>query len=264
MNNMEKLKDDQGGKSKIAGLKSKGASGANVKTFPAGTQLKEHEFSKRLPERTPEQQASLDLDIGTSGVNEPLTMFEGDILCGRHRYKSCIKFGLAIPYVIFEGTREDASLLARSSNSNSLVQYTKSQLAMSAAMDEDVQGLFQIAAKKKKANLVSNSSEMEFFPIQGTAIEFASKLYGVNERYIRKARSIFDKNKVLSKLVFDGEMTLSQADAEINPKPFALVDPTPQKRLTEAIKDWRKSIPDDYVDAAITHMQKFNEEITKK
>ena len=59
---------------------------------------------------------SLVADIEANGLRQPITLFQGLILDGRHRYAACQKLGLTPTTEVFTGSEEDARLFVLSAN----------------------------------------------------------------------------------------------------------------------------------------------------
>jgi ParB-like chromosome segregation protein Spo0J len=53
-----------------------------------------HPYCEALPEMEPEEFAELMNDISGSGQLEPIVIFDGKILDGRHRYLACLELGI--------------------------------------------------------------------------------------------------------------------------------------------------------------------------
>lgn len=67
-----------------------------------------HPLCHLFPPMLPEQFAGLVENIRGSFQREPIVIFEGKILDGRHRYKACVEIGIEPKFVTFEGTPQDA------------------------------------------------------------------------------------------------------------------------------------------------------------
>ena len=62
-----------------------------------------HPFCLAIPEMTESEYQELKEDISGSGLLEPIVVFEGMILDGRHRYKACTELGIEPWFKQFEG-----------------------------------------------------------------------------------------------------------------------------------------------------------------
>lgn len=68
----------------------------------------EHRYAKLFRVADSDDQAYLRDSIKRSGLIEPIMLFEGAILDGRHRYKACIITGTEPRFEEFTGTHEEA------------------------------------------------------------------------------------------------------------------------------------------------------------
>jgi ParB-like chromosome segregation protein Spo0J len=55
-------------------------------------------------------------DIRTNGLHEPITMYEGQILDGKNRYRACLTAKVAPKFDTFSGTEAEAAAYAESAN----------------------------------------------------------------------------------------------------------------------------------------------------
>ena len=77
--------------------------------------IEAHPFAAMVPEATPDEYAALKADIQAHGLNERITLYEGMILDGRHRYRACIE-GIEPESVGFHNSRADARAFVISAN----------------------------------------------------------------------------------------------------------------------------------------------------
>ena len=67
-----------------------------------------HRFADFIPVADGADQFALRESIGSIGLIDPIMLFEGAILDGRHRYAACTKMGVEPRFVEFEGDEEAA------------------------------------------------------------------------------------------------------------------------------------------------------------
>src|SRR5690242_6457327 len=72
------------------------------------TDLEPHPLAGRIPEMLSDEYVDLVKDIQKHGLREPLVLFEGKILDGRHRYRACAELGIEPKIVEFAGTKAEA------------------------------------------------------------------------------------------------------------------------------------------------------------
>src|SRR5262249_20436343 len=88
-----------------------------------------HRFAMHCPQLGDGAYEALVKDIKRNGVHEPILLFEGKILDGRHRYKACRELGIDAPLKVFKGTSQEAAERSISANL-SRRHLSKSQAAM--------------------------------------------------------------------------------------------------------------------------------------
>ena len=71
-------------------------------------QLDLHPICAALPEMEAADFAQLVKDIQQNGLQEPIMLFKGRILDGRHRWRACLEAGIEPDFEEFSGTDDDA------------------------------------------------------------------------------------------------------------------------------------------------------------
>ena len=84
--------------------------------MPPEAELKPHPLSLLFPPMSKEEFATLKARIKEQGLLEPLMLFEGKILDGRHRYKACQQLGISPEHSDFKGSQEEALAFALAKN----------------------------------------------------------------------------------------------------------------------------------------------------
>ena len=75
-----------------------------------------HPFGEIVPPATEEEYAGLRDDIAEHGMNHPITLYEGKVLDGRHRYRACRELGVAPRFVELKGGEREARAYVISQN----------------------------------------------------------------------------------------------------------------------------------------------------
>ncbi len=78
--------------------------------------LEAHPLAKLIPDMLDVELAELERDIEVNGQQQPIMLFEGKILDGRHRYAVCQKLGIEPKIKPFPGTEAEARALVISLN----------------------------------------------------------------------------------------------------------------------------------------------------
>lgn len=136
--------------------------------MPPEAKLEAHSLSLLFPQMTKEEFASLKASIKEQGLLEPLMLFEGKILDGRHRYKACQQLGIPLEHSEFSGSEEEALAFALAKNATKR-HLSTSQKALIAARLVQPRG-----RPKKEANLPLFS------------LEESSLKVGVSERSVKQ------------------------------------------------------------------------------
>lgn len=150
--------------------------------------MKEYEYhpvANIFPLMEGKEFAELVEDVKKNGVRTPITLSADEkIIDGRNRYRAAKEAGVECPSMKWSG--EDAVSFAISANIHRR-QLTPSQAAMCA---ERARGIIDEMAKERQKRKPAKSV-MEKNPEQnGTARDQAGKLFGVNGRYVDRARRV--------------------------------------------------------------------------
>lgn len=172
-------------------------------------------------------------------ASQPVVLYEGKILDGRHRYLAAQRAGVAAPTVEFEGDLaaavryvEDRNLRRRS--------LTASQRAMVAAALEPY---YARAAKERQRQGVAKLPHPQE---AGKARSAAARAAQVSERYVQDAKKIAARSPEVAAQVRGGAVSIPEAKRGLKQRqaagPAALLDkesrPVPE-RLLPAFGDER-------------------------
>jgi hypothetical protein len=135
------------------------------------TTYQPHELALVFPPMTEPEFAAFKADIREHGQREPITLYEGKILDGLHRYRACQELGLEPRVVRFEGNPRAAAQLVVGRNFHRR-HLTTSQRAM-------------VAAEMCKLRPRGNTGNSPYL----TAAQ-ASTLMGVGEDLVKDAKRL--------------------------------------------------------------------------
>jgi len=146
--------------------------------------VKEHKVTKLFPEMSDEQYQLLRDDIALYGLREPIVVYEGQIVDGRHRYRACVELGIKPEQQDWDGQ----GLLVEYVLSKNLHRrhLTTSQRAMVAA---DIRPFLEPEAKGRqgtRTDLGANLRESE----KGKSSAYAAKLVNISPRIVEEAVKI--------------------------------------------------------------------------
>ncbi|HEY7041802.1 MAG TPA: ParB N-terminal domain-containing protein [Methylomirabilota bacterium] len=155
-----------------------------------------HELALVFPPMTESEFAAFKEDIREHGQHEPITLYEGKILDGLHRYRACQELGREPRVVRFEGNPRAAAQLVLGRNFHRR-HLTTSQRAM-------------VAAEMCKLRPRGNTGNSPYL----TAAQ-ASTLMGVSEDLVRDAKRLLRHgDEDLLQAVREGVQTVSAAVQE--------------------------------------------------
>ena len=127
-------------------------------------------------------------------TKHPIIMYEDKILDGRNRYEAALEARLEPVYEVFKGTFDEAVEKSRQQNSFRR-NLSKSQKAMIAARE------------------IINSRGNEGKKL---SVNKASSIHAVSQSYIKDAMMIAEADEKIAKNVFDGSMSIKQAQYGID------------------------------------------------
>jgi hypothetical protein len=162
-----------------------------------------HELADLLPRMTDAEAAELRADIVSNGLLQPIVLYEGKVLDGRHRLGVCVQFNKPMKFVTFKGTREKAAAFVISANLRRR-NLTESQRAMIAdRMAQFLKG--QTAAKMRRTAHLPGQPRTR-------AQKETAALLKVGRRTVQQARKVRRTGtKALVKAVEDGHIKVDAA-----------------------------------------------------
>jgi ParB-like chromosome segregation protein Spo0J len=184
--------------------------------------LEVHPLAAALPDMGSEEFVALCDSIRSIGQRDPITLFEGQILDGRHRYRACGEVGVEPEYELYDGEEPHLFVLGRNVARRHL---TPSQTAMAAA---DVLAVFEGEAERRKveAGRVAGSKGGRGRPGKGSApmgadpkpkraAEDAAKAAGSTPRSVQRAKRVAQAAPAKAEEVRKGRKTLRRAEREV-------------------------------------------------
>lgn len=151
--------------------------------------LPEHELAHLIPEMASDEYQKLIKDIEAHGLMEPIVLFDGQVLDGRHRHRAFSehraewgKEWTSEHFVVFAGTAEDARL--RVTENVQRRHLTKPGLAVVACT------LYLDDAKEEAAQRQAASGDDNFDKTGESYDLAASKVSGVSGRSVREIDKI--------------------------------------------------------------------------
>ncbi len=198
-----------------------------------------HELSLAFPDMSPEQFRRFVADIKSNGLNNPIVLFEGKILDGRHRYKACLETGIKPMFRQFqegdqgESSHGDPVAYVQSENA-ARRQLTESQLAYAITHPNIVEFEERRARERMAAGGAGGISKgvagRQHLPEDtGRTVEKLAAKAGVGARTVSRAIKVREDGiPEVNQAVANGEVTLTMAEKIVK------LNPSAQKRVIDA------------------------------
>lgn len=176
--------------------------------------MEEHELSKLLSPLSKDEYNVLLESMRTFGFRKsnPITLYDGAILDGRHRYKAATELGIEPSYETFEGTIQDAAKLV-AFNQMGRRNLNESQRALFASKIATMERGDNRFTTDRPANLqvytlptipnVGYGSEA----LPKISVPQAAEMMNVSERLVRTINAIERQAPELIERIERGEMT---------------------------------------------------------
>ena len=87
-----------------------------------------HPLAEKIPAMTSDEFVDLTSDIEANGLREPIWLYEGKILDGRHRYMACVKLNLKAETRLYEGDNPLAFVISMNIHRRHLTAEAKREL----------------------------------------------------------------------------------------------------------------------------------------
>jgi hypothetical protein len=166
------------------------------------SELKQHPLSAAFPAMSAEDFAALVVDIKTNGQREPVTVHEGMVLDGWHRYQACVQNGIKPLQFTFPADKDPVAFVLSENLHRRHLTPSQRAAAVVACSEWAPKG------RPQKAEMVSGFREKDL-----------AKAAGTSDRTIRDAKVAHKAG--LTDAVKSGAMTAHEAAqvARGNPEP---------------------------------------------
>ena len=193
-----------------------------------------HKFCNLLPDMTGDDFAALKDDISQNGLINPITIFVGQILDGKHRYIACKELNIEPKFKTFDGDDEQALhyVISQNISRRHLEKSQRAALAVEAKQEftkiakdkqKEAGGLGGEFGKlggrgNKKETEQENDKPLVQKVAQGVldksnekSRDKASKLFNVNHQYINDAEKVKNKDATVFEKVRNGKLNITEA-----------------------------------------------------
>lgn len=179
------------------------------------TDRKVHRFSEIFPMFPDDELQELSADIKKNGLQEPIIIYENEILDGRNRYAACKMAGITPRMKVFSGTEDEALQYVTSHNLHRR-HLTASQRAMIAAKIADMPVGKPVEDKPETGTDTTASTPNQKPPAKKkTTIDQAAKKLNVSRASVKKAKAVIKISPAKAKEVEAGTKSLDQAHQEV-------------------------------------------------
>jgi protein gp37/ParB-like chromosome segregation protein Spo0J len=197
-----------------------------------------HPYCEALPEMEPEEFAELMNDISGSGQLEPIVMFDGKILDGRHRYMACLELGIEPRFRAYDSP--DSPLDYVISLNLKRRHWSKEKKAMVYARLCNLQRGSNQYAGKVDVSIDTSTHDREK----------AATLAGVGSATISRAKEVTTKGAPeLQKAVERGQISISRAAQLVSEVPDIAEQ---QSIVTEVAASKNKAEAKRAIDTAVS------------
>lgn len=172
--------------------------------------LRGHALAELIPEMAEDEYIKLKDDIAERGLMEPVVLYEGQILDGRHRYRACREVGRGVDFTEYTGDDAAGYVVALNVHRRHLTASQKAVIALEVE---------KVYAETAKANMVEGgriSQDRETLssdPVHAT--RKAAEAVGVSHSYVSDAKKVGAKAPDLLPAISSGTMTLPEAKREV-------------------------------------------------
>ena len=183
-----------------------------------------HAINKMLPGMSAEHRRTLKESIQQNGLKIPILLHEGSILDGWHRYRVCIECGVTPRFEDYNGNSPVTDCWSLNVARRHM---DKSQLAALAVtfipLLETEAKARQLSSLKQNRRRDGNKNKTDMDAIdealpkagKGSVRSQLSKMIGVGESYIQRAKNLSETDPSLFEKVREGAMTMSEAKAAV-------------------------------------------------
>lgn len=172
---------------------------------------KPHDLSLIFPDMSGEDFTRLAGSIAIEGLLEPITLFEGKILDGRHRYKACLEANVEPRFEEFSGDEDAAKAYSIATNMARRHLTAGQRAALGNRLKE-----YEAKQAQKRQHLGQHIVEGP----KGRADEIAAAAAGSNRESMRRAAKIEAAAPEVHDLIAQGVVSIPEAEkvARLNPE----------------------------------------------
>lgn len=179
--------------------------------------LTRHPLSAAFPDMTPAELGALKSDIEARGLLEPITLYEGMILDGWHRYQACLEADHEPWFEDFSDKRPDLWVISKNARRRHL---SKTQIAVAIAKIAEITGMASPVRHSGGSEGQAKSSTSKSATVAGrdsATVEEMAEAADVDKRTMERAQRLVREG--VADQVLSGELGVREAEAPFAPPP---------------------------------------------
>ena len=191
--------------------------------------LKPHPLADLIPPMSEEEYTRLRDDIKEQGLLEAITLYEGMILDGRHRYRACEEVGAGIATWEYDGDTPARYVITLNANRRHLTVTQRAAIALAAvgpyekeARARQQEGQERGREAQKIGSVPIGTHPLANSPTKRATAEAAADV-GVSGRQVDRLKRVKAKDPDLYEKVTAGDVKISAADTIIQKRDESIV-----------------------------------------
>lgn len=165
----------------------------------------QHPLAKLIPPQSQAESIAQEESMKEIGLKDEITLFEGMIFDGWHRYNKCLKLGIAPRFKDFHSNGVTPIAFLTACVAGRHLNSTQ-KACMAVGFQRPMAEAFKNCLKTKKTKHVPPQNHEG-----GTSRERVAKIFGVSSSIVGHALTVFNRDKKLFDQCFKGEITINAA-----------------------------------------------------
>ncbi len=167
----------------------------------------DHPIANIFPLLEADKLAELAADIGAHGLKQDITLYDGQILDGRNRYRACLQAGVNPTFVVYAGDDPVGHVLSLNLHRRHLTASQLATVATESLPHYEAEAKKRMHAGRPKEGVAIVPQVIE----QAKARDQAAAAVGVSPRYVSDAKRVKAEAPEVFEKVKSGEVTLPHA-----------------------------------------------------
>jgi N6-adenosine-specific RNA methylase IME4 len=177
-----------------------------------------HELSTLFPLLETDKLNELADDIKSNGLQQPVVIYNNQILDGRNRFQACKIAGVTPSFTEYTGSNAISYVMSVNFHRRHLTATQKATVAVKLLPELEKQAKLRMQAELKQNKHRSDKiigADNVLTGSRGESVVHASKIANVSKTYIQQASKIQEENPDLFKEMESGKKTIKEAHNEI-------------------------------------------------